>query len=116
MSSPKYIQNHSMDDPPLHFYRPSSFPTRADASGSFDEVPSGMFLGSFAVCVYSSKPYDEFYSSMVEMVISKLDQDLTIDLEYMEELLLSYLKLNEKKAHKHILKAFLDVIEVLKVE
>lgn len=108
-----------MEDPPL-YYEPSP---EANPLDSFDEdeVPSGMthhmiYDGSFAVYVYSSRPYNEFFASMVEMVECKLDQDHTVGWDYMEELLLNYLELNEKKVHKYILQAFVDVIEVLNVE
>ncbi|KAI3468256.1 hypothetical protein Pfo_024919 [Paulownia fortunei] len=127
MSSSKYHQNHlkvqqsMLNDPPLYFYGPSSFLTKTDASSSFHEevlwdMSSDMlYEGSFAVYVNSSKPYDEFCASMVEMVIFKLDHDLSVDWDYMEELLLCYLELNEKKVYKHILQAFFDVMEVLNI-
>ncbi|KAG8375539.1 hypothetical protein BUALT_Bualt10G0110200 [Buddleja alternifolia] len=102
-----------MNDPPLYYYGPSGSPTRADALASFHEE---IYEASIAVYIYSSKPYNEFFASMVEMLVARLALDLTVDWDYMEELLLCYLELNEKKMHKYIRRAFVDVMGVLSAE
>jgi uncharacterized protein (TIGR01568 family) len=63
-----------------------------------------------AVLTYSPSPYDDFRRSMQEMVEEKLQNNGKVDWDFMEELLLCYLNLNEKTSHKFILSAFVDLI------
>ncbi|XP_028807420.1 transcription repressor OFP14-like [Neltuma alba] len=63
-----------------------------------------------AVLMYSPKPYDDFRRSMQDMVEARLNNHERVDWDFMEELLSCYLNLNEKKSHKFILSAFVDVI------
>lgn len=67
-----------------------------------------------AVLTYSPSPHDDFRRSMHEMVEGRLRHREKVDWSFMEELLFSYLNLNEKKAHKYILSAFVDLIVVLR--
>lgn len=67
-----------------------------------------------AVLMYSTRPQDEFRLSMHEMIEGRLRQHQKVDWVFMEELLFSYLDLNEKKSHKYILSAFVDLIVVLR--
>ncbi|PIN09658.1 hypothetical protein CDL12_17757 [Handroanthus impetiginosus] len=53
---------------------------------------------------------------MAEMAICKLEYDLTIDWNYMEELLVCYLELIRRKCTCIILRAFYDVMELLNIE
>lgn len=62
------------------------------------------------VIKYSKNPNDDFRQSMQEMVKARLQQKEKIDWDFMEELLFSYLDLNDKKSHKFILSAFVDLI------
>lgn len=65
-------------------------------------------------CIYSSKPQDDFYKSMWEVVGSRvLEHNLTVDYDYMEELLTFYLEDNEESLHEHIYNAYLRVMVVL---
>lgn len=63
-----------------------------------------------AVLAHSSTPYDDFKRSMQEMVDARMRSHGRVDWEFMEELLFCYLNLNEKKSHKYILNAFVDII------
>ncbi|CAK7356665.1 unnamed protein product [Dovyalis caffra] len=63
-----------------------------------------------AVLTYSPSPYEDFKRSMQEMVEEKLQNNGKVDWDFMEELLLCYLNLNEKTSHKFILGAFVDLI------
>ncbi|KAI3835368.1 hypothetical protein MKW98_020484 [Papaver atlanticum] len=65
---------------------------------------------SVAVLRNSLNPYDDFRRSMQEMIEARLDQNQSVDWDFMEELLFCYLKLNEKKSYKYILGAFVDLI------
>ncbi|KAI3992463.1 hypothetical protein MKX01_022554 [Papaver californicum] len=65
---------------------------------------------SVAVLRNSPNPYDDFRRSMQEMIEARLDQNQSVDWDFMEELLFCYLKLNEKKSYKYILGAFVDLI------
>ncbi|KAL3735840.1 hypothetical protein ACJRO7_024894 [Eucalyptus globulus] len=67
-----------------------------------------------AVLTHSTSPYDDFKRSMQEMVEARLQGHAKVDWEFMEELLFCYLNLNEKKSHKYILSAFVDLMVVLR--
>ncbi|XP_010417768.1 PREDICTED: transcription repressor OFP14-like [Camelina sativa] len=68
-----------------------------------------------AVLKYSDEPQDDFRLSMVEMMESKLGmREREVDWDLMEELLFCYLDLNDKKSHKFILSAFVDLIIALR--
>lgn len=63
-----------------------------------------------AVLAYSPSPYEEFRSSMGDMVEARLRRGEDVDWGFVEELLFCYLSLNDKKSHKHILSAFVDLV------
>ncbi|GAV75811.1 Ovate domain-containing protein [Cephalotus follicularis] len=63
-----------------------------------------------AMLKYSLNPYEDFRCSMQEIVDEKLLHKGIVDWDFVEELLLCYLNLNEKKSHKFILSAFVDLI------
>ncbi|KAJ1404109.1 Ovate protein family, C-terminal [Sesbania bispinosa] len=68
-----------------------------------------------ALLTYSMSPYEEFRRSMQEMVEARTKYgEGVIDWDFMEELLFCYLNLNEKKSHKYILSAFVDLITVMR--
>ncbi|KAF8388994.1 hypothetical protein HHK36_025679 [Tetracentron sinense] len=69
---------------------------------------------SVAVLTNSSEPYEDFRRSMEEMVEARLQNDETVDWDFMEELLFCYLKLNEKKSYKYVLSAYVDLMVVLR--
>ncbi|XP_043725585.1 transcription repressor OFP14-like [Telopea speciosissima] len=69
---------------------------------------------SIAVLIYTRDPYEDFRQSMEEMVEDRLSQHETVDWDFMEELLVCYLKLNEKKSYKYILGAFVDLMVILR--
>ncbi|KAK4410565.1 Transcription repressor OFP14 [Sesamum angolense] len=64
------------------------------------------------ILTYSESPYEDFRRSMKEMVETRLEHGGVLDWEFMEELLLCYLDLNNEKSYKHILQAFLDLAVV----
>ncbi|XP_057432169.1 transcription repressor OFP14-like [Lotus japonicus] len=68
-----------------------------------------------AVLVPCTKsPYEEFKRSMEGVVGARLRNDEKVDWDFMEELLFSYMNMNEKKAHKFILAAYVDVISLMR--
>lgn len=68
-----------------------------------------------AVLRYTAEPQEDFRRSMVEMMESKLGmRESEVDWDLMEELLFCYLDLNDKKSHKFILSAFVDLIIALR--
>ncbi|KAL6345001.1 hypothetical protein AAG906_007732 [Vitis piasezkii] len=73
-----------------------------------------MSRDSVAVPTYSMDPRDEFRRSMEEMVRSRLEQNLAVDWDYLVELVMCYVELNEREARKYILKAFVDLIVPLR--
>ncbi|CAL1377960.1 unnamed protein product [Linum trigynum] len=67
-----------------------------------------------AVLTYTRAPQDEFVRSMQEMVAARMEDKGSVDWEFMEELLFAYLNLNDKKSHRFILSAFVDLIVTLR--
>ena len=68
-----------------------------------------------AVLVYSPTPYEDFRRSMQEMIEARSRNHRgNVDWSFMEELLFSYLNLNEKKSYRYILSAFADLVVVLR--
>ncbi|KAK7261834.1 hypothetical protein RIF29_28155 [Crotalaria pallida] len=68
-----------------------------------------------ALLTYTPSPYEEFRRSMQEMVEARArNNEGDIDWEFMEELLFCYLNLNEKKSHKFILSAFVDLATTMR--
>ncbi|XP_057458623.1 transcription repressor OFP14 [Lotus japonicus] len=67
-----------------------------------------------ALLTYSRSPYEEFRRSMEEMVEARSRDNregvAVVDWDFMQELLFCYLNLNEKKTHKFILSAFVDLV------
>ena len=83
------------------------------SSSSFMAPPTPLPVEqSVAIVIYSKNPYGDFRRSLQEMVDSRHgggeDKD-SLDWDFMEELLISYLELNDRGIHKHILRAFTDV-------
>ncbi|WCJ40718.1 Transcription repressor OFP14 [Euphorbia peplus] len=66
------------------------------------------------VKTYSWNPYNDFLASMEEMIEAKLEEEGKVDWEFMEELLVCYLSLNEKKSRKFIISAFVDLVTSLR--
>ncbi|KAE8728148.1 Transcription repressor OFP12 [Hibiscus syriacus] len=69
--------------------------------------------GGVAVKKYSPDPYKDFRVSMLEMIEAKNLTDVNQDWEFLHELLLCYLTLNPKNAHKFIVSAFADIVVCL---
>ena len=67
-----------------------------------------------AVLMNSPNPYMDFRLSMQEMIEARLHSHERVDWDFMEGLLFCYLNLNDKDSHKHILQAFVDLIDVLR--
>lgn len=86
--------------------------TRGTSSSASSSNPEPAIPGdSVAVMTFSKDPYDDFRLSMQDMVESRHGGDPRqgLDWDFMEELLLCYLELNDRSVHKHILKAFTDL-------
>jgi len=67
-----------------------------------------------AVLAYSPSPYEDFRRSMQEMVEARgMRNHGKVEWSFMEELLFSYLNLNEKKSYRYIISAFVDLMVVL---
>ncbi|KAF3450770.1 hypothetical protein FNV43_RR06859 [Rhamnella rubrinervis] len=89
----------------------NSTPRSSNAKDAKDVALPDDFI---AVLTYSPSPHDDFGRSMHEMVEARLRHHEKVDWSFMEELLFSYLNVNEKKSHKYILSAFVDLIVVLR--
>ncbi|XP_039127160.1 transcription repressor OFP13-like [Dioscorea cayenensis subsp. rotundata] len=69
-------------------------------------VLNGLFKESLMMTMASDDPYQDFRTSMEEMV----EAHGVKEWPHLQELLHCYLKLNEKKTHKVILLAFVDLL------
>ncbi|KAK4252807.1 hypothetical protein QN277_010956 [Acacia crassicarpa] len=65
---------------------------------------------SIVLLAWSANQYEDFRRSMKGMVDARLRTHGMVDWGFMEELLLCYLNLNEKKLHKYVLSAYVDLI------
>nr|CAA0839091.1 Transcription repressor OFP14 [Striga hermonthica] len=104
-----------VDDPP-------SSTSSADSSSSSSAAANGGSSASdgsspaaapddfIALLTYSPSPYEDFRRSMQEMVDARAEHNGRVDWEFLEELLFCYLDLNNKKAYRYILRAFVDLI------
>ncbi|XP_057964866.1 transcription repressor OFP12-like [Malania oleifera] len=72
--------------------------------------PDTLVGGSVAIPTYSPDPYMDFRRSMQEMVDARGLMDVKANWDYLHELLLCYLALNPKTAHKFIIGAFADLL------
>ncbi|TKY48149.1 Transcription repressor OFP14 [Spatholobus suberectus] len=86
------------------------------SSNSYDETAKetmdhALPDNSIALLTHSTSPYEDFRRSMQEMVNN---HERVVDWDFMEELLFCYLNLNEKKSHKFIISAFVDLITVMR--
>ncbi|XP_051118747.1 transcription repressor OFP16-like [Andrographis paniculata] len=66
--------------------------------------------GSVAVPTYSPDPYLDFRRSMEEMVEARRIHDVREDWDDLHQLLMCYLSINPKSAHKFIIGAFADLL------
>ncbi|XP_074287673.1 transcription repressor OFP14-like [Silene latifolia] len=67
-----------------------------------------------AVLTVSLSPYEDYKRSMKRVIDSRIENNQRVDWEFMEELLICHLRLNDKKQHRFILSAFVDLIVVLR--
>ncbi|XP_028771734.1 transcription repressor OFP14-like [Neltuma alba] len=91
--------------PPLRPMSPDLLGDVTESSGSRESI---------VLLAWSENQYEDFRRSMKEMVDSRLRNHERVDWGFMEELLLCYLNLNEKKSHKFILSAYVDLVHVLR--
>ncbi|GMI91836.1 ovate family protein 14 [Hibiscus trionum] len=83
---------------------------RVEGNGVTFESLSDIRNECIAVLTYSPNPYDDFRRSMEEIVEARLKHHSKIDWDFVEELVFCYLNLNDKKSHKFILSAFVDLV------
>ncbi|GAB4842168.1 hypothetical protein Ancab_012126 [Ancistrocladus abbreviatus] len=82
--------------------------------GMKEVMPAVAGQDCIALLTASPNPYEDFRRSMKEMTEARLRQNQAVDWDFIEELLFSYLRLNEKKQYKYILGAFVDLIMILR--
>jgi uncharacterized protein (TIGR01568 family) len=71
----------------------------------------GLGAAGVAVPTYSPDPHADFLKSMEEMSAAlRLDARRRGDRARLHELLLCYLALNDKRAHRYIVSAFTDLL------
>ncbi|MED6134132.1 hypothetical protein PIB30_034537 [Stylosanthes scabra] len=67
-----------------------------------------------AVLASSESPYEDFKISMQGMVEARVRNNQRVDWDFMEELLFCHINLNEKKSHKFILSAFVELVTAMR--
>ncbi|XP_057732021.1 transcription repressor OFP14-like [Arachis stenosperma] len=67
-----------------------------------------------AVLASSESPYEDFKNSMQGMVDARVRNNQRVDWDFMEELLFCHINLNDKKLHKFILSAFVELVTALR--
>ncbi|CAL9773497.1 unnamed protein product [Musa acuminata subsp. burmannicoides] len=84
---------------------------RVSAASSSTSQSDMASVDSTAVITFSKDPCHDFLISMQEMMEAHnaVGADDRLDWEFMEQLLLCYLELNEQSVHKDILRAFTDL-------
>ncbi|KAK6124972.1 hypothetical protein DH2020_041246 [Rehmannia glutinosa] len=92
----------------------SSSSASASASEETSDSAAAAPDDFIALLTYSPSPYDDFRRSMQEMVDARMEHNGRVDWEFLEELLFCYLDLNNKKSYRFILRAFVDLIVVLR--
>lgn len=85
-----------------------------ESSSSSEDNDGGLPEDCIAILTATPKPYEDFRRSMEGMVETRLKHDGKVDWDYMEELLFCYLNLNGKKSYKDILRAFVDLVVLLR--
>ncbi|KAK7255341.1 hypothetical protein RIF29_28749 [Crotalaria pallida] len=70
---------------------------------------------NFVVVLASSSlsPVEDFLKSMQGIVEARMRNNERVDWDFLEELLFRYMNLNDKKLHKFILSAFVDLVNVI---
>ncbi|XP_054789409.1 transcription repressor OFP14-like [Prosopis cineraria] len=104
------VPEENLGDPKSGF--DSGDPTSPDLLGDLSE--SSGSRESIVVLAWSANQYEDFRRSMTEMVDARLRNHERVDWGFMEELLLCYLNLNDKKSHKFILGAYVDLVHGLR--
>nr|GMD68990.1 transcription repressor OFP12-like [Ipomoea batatas] len=72
--------------------------------------PDALVDGSVAIPTISPDPFLDFRRSMQEMVEARQLMDVRANWDHLHELLMCYLTLNPKSAHKFIVGAFADLL------
>ncbi|XP_019457593.1 PREDICTED: transcription repressor OFP14-like isoform X2 [Lupinus angustifolius] len=105
-----------VDDAMTKMFDPEESGSNKSAKTQYDKNTVVLPDNCITLLKYSLSPYEEFRRSMKEIVEArgKSHEGDEIDWEFMEELLFCYLELNEKKSHKFILSAFVDLITVMR--
>ncbi|CAN6936757.1 unnamed protein product [Brassica oleracea] len=109
--SPKLPRTERLSPPPGSSEGRASMYTASEEGPSSRSKSSSLVLPEKCIAVlrYTEEPQEDFKRSMVSMMESKLGGS-EVDWDLMEELLFCYLDLNNKKSHKFILSAFVDLI------
>lgn len=88
------------------------FSSSSSSCEEIKEVSPAPRQDCIAVMMNSENPYVDFRLSMQEMIGARLRRHERVDWDFMENLLICYLNLNDKYSRQHILQAFVDLIDV----
>ncbi|WVZ25059.1 hypothetical protein V8G54_003603 [Vigna mungo] len=111
-SSPRF------DDSPLNLFTDSttepgrSSLTMSEPEGA--EEQTTVLSNCVVVLANSARPTEDFRRSMEGMVEARLKKSEKVDWEFMQELLFCHMNMNQKKWHKFILSAFVDIATSLR--
>ncbi|XP_072966717.1 transcription repressor OFP14-like [Typha angustifolia] len=109
-SPPRYDTDRPIRPSDRFFVSKSASSSVVEESLSLSSSSSSSTGDGVAVMTLSKEPYEDFRRSMQEMVDARhVDKYCPLDWDFMEELLFCYLELNDKRVHKFILRAFVDL-------
>ncbi|XP_019162871.1 PREDICTED: transcription repressor OFP12-like [Ipomoea nil] len=84
--------------------------TSSSSPTANQQDPDALVDGSVAIPTISPDPFLDFRRSMQEMVEARQLMDVRANWDHLHELLMCYLTLNPKSAHKFIVGAFADLL------
>ncbi|XP_047152409.1 transcription repressor OFP14-like [Vigna umbellata] len=118
LDSVRFDSSLRFDDSPLNLYTDTT--TEAGLSSLTMSEPESteeqttVLSNCVVVLANSARPTEDFRRSMEGMVEARLKKSEKVDWGFMQELLFCHMNLNQKKWHKFILSAFVDIATTLR--
>ncbi|QCE02063.1 Ovate protein family [Vigna unguiculata] len=118
LDSIRFDSSARFDESPLNLFTDTT--TEAGLSSLTMSEPEGVEeqttvpSNCVVVLANSGRPTEDFRRSMEGMVEARLKKSEKVDWDFMQELLFCHMNLNQKKWHKFILSAFVDVATTLR--
>ncbi|ESW07691.1 hypothetical protein PHAVU_010G150700 [Phaseolus vulgaris] len=117
LDSIRFDSSTRFDESPLNLFTDTT--TEAGSSLTMSEIESAEDQAAVpsncvVVLANSARPSEDFRRSMEGMLEARLKKSEKVDWDFMQELLFCHMNLNQKKWHKFILSAFVDVATTMR--